>query len=48
MRVLLELKDTAIVHGDIDTSKIIIEEGAVFTGTCEMDGKDSAANAIKK
>lgn len=45
---LLELKDTASVHGDIDTTKIIIEEGAIFTGTCQMDTKDAAVNSIKK
>ncbi|MBQ9213685.1 MAG: polymer-forming cytoskeletal protein [Bacteroidales bacterium] len=34
---LLELKHTAKLHGDIITSKISIEEGAVFSGTCNMD-----------
>ncbi|MBQ3656148.1 MAG: polymer-forming cytoskeletal protein [Bacteroidales bacterium] len=37
---LLELKHSAIIHGDIVTSKLSIEEGAVFSGTCNMDSKE--------
>lgn len=37
---MLELNKTARVHGDIVTTKIKIEEGAIFTGTCNMDSKD--------
>lgn len=33
---LLILKASAIVHGDILTSKLAIEPGAKFTGTCNM------------
>jgi cytoskeletal protein CcmA (bactofilin family) len=33
---MLILKSTAIVHGDIITSKIIIESGATFNGQCKM------------
>lgn len=34
---LLVLKASVSVHGDIFTSKLSIEPGAVFTGTCNMD-----------
>ena len=37
---LLELKSTAKIHGDIVTAKLSIEEGAIFTGTCNMDSKE--------
>lgn len=45
---LLELTDTARVHGQITTAKIKVDEGAIFTGTCDMDSKNSSAAAIKK
>jgi cytoskeletal protein CcmA (bactofilin family) len=35
---LLSLKSTAVFNGDIITSKISIEPGAKFSGTCNMDG----------
>jgi cytoskeletal protein CcmA (bactofilin family) len=33
---LLVLKATAVIHGDINTSKLVVEPGAVFNGTCRM------------
>lgn len=33
---LLTLKATATIHGDIFTSKLAIEPGAKFTGSCNM------------
>lgn len=33
---LLTLKASAIVNGDINTQKLAIEPGAVFTGACNM------------
>lgn len=35
----LALKSTAKVNGDIITSKLMIEPGALFTGTCNMGAK---------
>ncbi|HOY39535.1 MAG: polymer-forming cytoskeletal protein [Bacteroidales bacterium] len=35
---LLTLKSTAKIMGDIITSKLSIEPGAIFTGTCNMGG----------
>jgi len=32
----LVLKATAVVHGDIITSKLVVEPGAVFNGSCRM------------
>jgi cytoskeletal protein CcmA (bactofilin family) len=34
----LVLKDTARVEGNLYTSKLVIEDGAVFTGSCDMSG----------
>lgn len=34
---LLTLKSTAVFTGDIYTSKLAIEPGAIFTGTCNMN-----------
>lgn len=33
---LLTLKSTANINGDIITSKLMVETGANFTGTCQM------------
>ncbi|GAB4132238.1 MAG: hypothetical protein OHK0045_23080 [Raineya sp.] len=33
---LLVLKSTAIIHGDILTTKMVVEAGAVFNGKCQM------------
>lgn len=33
---ILILKSTAVVHGDIITSRMIIESGATFNGQCKM------------
>lgn len=38
VKELLSLKATAVVTGDIIISKLSIEPGARFTGTCKMDG----------
>lgn len=35
----LSLKGTARINGDIITSKLVIEPGALFTGTCNMGAK---------
>jgi len=34
---LLTLNSTAKVHGEVITSKLAVEPGAIFTGTCKMD-----------
>jgi cytoskeletal protein CcmA (bactofilin family) len=36
---MLSLKNTARINGDIITSKLAIEPGALFTGTCSMGAK---------
>ncbi len=36
---LLSLKTSSKLHGDVKTSKLSIEPGAVFTGTCDMGDK---------
>ena len=36
---MLSLKSTAKINGDILTSKLAIEPGALFTGTCNMGSK---------
>jgi len=35
---ILSLKATAKLHGDINTKKLAIEPGAIFTGNCSMAG----------
>jgi cytoskeletal protein CcmA (bactofilin family) len=36
---MLSLKNTARINGDIFTSKLSIEPGAIFTGTCNMGAR---------
>lgn len=48
VETLLELTDTANVHGQIFTAKMKVDEGAVFTGSCDMDSKKTAQPAADK
>ncbi len=41
---VLTLRSTAVVEGDIKVGKLIVEEGASFTGNCEMIGAKRAQN----
>ena len=36
VRDRLVLKNTAVVEGDLNTQKLVIEEGATLTGRCDM------------
>jgi cytoskeletal protein CcmA (bactofilin family) len=38
---LLTLKDSSKINGDIKTTKLSIEPGAIFTGACAMGGSVS-------
>ena len=42
---LLNLKASSKIHGDIATSKLSIEPGAVFSGNCKMSDTDNNAGA---
>lgn len=45
---LLSLKATAKLSGDMTTAKLSIEPGAVFTGTCKMDGSGLSKPSTQK
>lgn len=46
---LLNLKSSSKINGDIITSKLSIEPGALFTGNCKMSDTDiNAAGFIKE
>jgi cytoskeletal protein CcmA (bactofilin family) len=46
---LLNLKASCKINGDIITSKLSIEPGALFTGNCKMSDTDiNAAGSIKE
>lgn len=42
VKEVLTLRSTAVVEGDIKVGKLIVEEGANFTGNCEMIGAKRA------
>jgi cytoskeletal protein CcmA (bactofilin family) len=44
---LLSLRAKSKIIGDITTSKLAIEPGAVFTGKCDMSGGNSNLNATR-
>lgn len=44
---LLSLRAKSKVLGDITTSKLAIEPGAVFTGKCDMSGSNQNMHASK-
>ncbi len=43
---LLVMKSTAVLYGDIIVSKLCIEPGAIFTGTCNMGGNMKSAETV--
>ncbi|MCQ2974567.1 MAG: polymer-forming cytoskeletal protein [Bacteroidales bacterium] len=43
----LELLTSAVVEADISTNKIVINEGAIFTGTCKMDSSMNQMSDLK-
>ena len=45
---LLSLKASANIQGDIITKKLSIEPGAIFTGTCKMNGKEQPQSFAAK
>lgn len=44
----VELQSKAEVEGDITTKNLIIEEGAVFHGRCNMKGPSAGSAAVEK
>jgi cytoskeletal protein CcmA (bactofilin family) len=44
----LELGRAAKVHGNIQTPSLVIEQGAIFEGSCKMVQMQSAAEKAKK
>lgn len=44
----LEILNTGELYGDIRTPKLMIAEGVVFEGTCEMEKAVQEAAAVKK
>ena len=44
---LLSLRSKSKILGDIYTSKLAIEPGAIFTGKCDMSGSNQNLNASK-
>jgi len=43
VKELLSLKATSVLRGEIITSKLSIEPGAILTGSCNMDGNNTRA-----
>jgi cytoskeletal protein CcmA (bactofilin family) len=43
----VELLSTAVVDGDIRTPRLMIEDGSVFEGNCEMDQAEEKAVEVK-
>lgn len=44
----LVLKATAVVEGDIRTGKLVIEDGATFTGRCDMGGTGGGTGGARR
>jgi cytoskeletal protein CcmA (bactofilin family) len=48
VKELLSLKATSVLRGEIITSKLSIEPGAVLSGTCNMDGESNKTLPFEK
>ncbi len=44
----LVLKSTAVVDGDLRTAKLVIEDGASFSGRCDMSGSSRSSRSTEK
>ncbi len=42
---LLNVRESAVVNGDVTTGKLIVQAGAVFNVTCDMGGGTTAPKA---
>ncbi len=47
IKEILSVKSTAKISGDIITSKLSVEPGATFDGTCKMNNKGGLSSAPK-
>ncbi|MEP7167815.1 MAG: polymer-forming cytoskeletal protein [Bacteroidota bacterium] len=45
---MLFLKSTAVINGDIQTGKLVVEVGATFTGSCNMGPAVKEMNHVDK
>ncbi|HMG15191.1 MAG TPA: polymer-forming cytoskeletal protein [Saprospiraceae bacterium] len=45
---LLNVRETAIVKGEIHTGKLVVQAGAVFNVTCDMGKQAKRNNAVKE
>lgn len=45
---VLTLRSTALIQGDMETSRLVIEDGAEFNGDCRMKGSTSHTSSSKK
>ena len=45
VKELLNVRKTAVINGEITTSKLIVEAGAIFNVSCHMGSAQSATNA---
>jgi cytoskeletal protein CcmA (bactofilin family) len=45
---MLFLKSTAVINGDIQTGKLVVEVGATFTGSCNMGPSVKEINHVDK
>ena len=45
---LLNLKASSKIFGDIDTLKLSIEPGAIFTGNCKMSDVENGGSGVVK
>ena len=45
---LLTLKSTAVVAGDIIATRLAVEPGSIFTGTCQMGPVEKTAEEPRK
>jgi len=42
------LKSSAVIEGNIQTRRIVIEEGAVYNGQCQMGSRTMTSDAIER
>lgn len=47
VKELLHIKENADIHGEVQTSKLVVEPGAVFNVSCNMNNSGSSNGSVR-
>ncbi len=48
IREVLEVREGAVIEGEVTTNRLVVQSGSVFDVNCSMGGKDIATSSIPR